>query len=75
MPDTKKLYLAEGQSLTLDVDLPYLATETHVDSSSSYAVSLDESGDVITTPENDNFLYDSSGELLFDSNTLLLEAS
>lgn len=79
MPDTKKLRLAAGQSASFPANVPYLATVItkvgEVATSTVEAVSLDELGDVITTPENPNFLYDSNGELLFDTDKILLEVA
>ena len=63
------------QSATIDAALPYEATLMRTDGNSqTFAVSLDESAEVVISNKNPDWLYDSNDSLLFDSNSILLEA-
>ena len=65
-----------GGVFTVDYGIPYEYSITRKGQAPEvFAASLDENGQPIVTPENPDFLYDANGVLLFDSNSILLQAS
>lgn len=69
------LILSEGQSFSIKKVLPYNISVNSSDMSADvFAASL-EDGTPTITPERGTWLRDVNGELLFDSNSQLLEVA